>query len=108
MDAIRYVQRRGVGMHVDAEGRLRAYPAHRVDVSLNTFIRDHRDQIIAALVTPDIDTTIGNFLALSPEEREQYRQELAAASDDRPYIEHDREAYRRAVTIIRQRLKGVA
>ena len=108
MDSILYVQRRGVGLYLD-EATLRAYPARRLDPALRTFIRDHRDEIIAGLLNgPVLDVTVGNVLALSSEEIEEYERELKAASDDRPHIDHDREAWRRAQPILAKRKEVAA
>lgn len=107
MDRIAYIHRCGVGVYLDGE-TLRAYPASRLDTDLRSFIRDHREEFVDALQVPKIEITVGNILALSPEELEQYRREIEAAADDRPHIDHDREAWRRAQSIIRQRREEVA
>jgi hypothetical protein len=108
MESILYVQRRGVGLYMDGD-ELRAYPASRLDPNLRSFIRDHRDEIVTALNgEPDLDVTVGNILALSPEEIEQYQQELEASPDDRPYIDHDREALKRSQDILQRRMMGAA
>jgi hypothetical protein len=108
MESIFYVQRRGVGLYLDGN-TLRAYPASRLDPTLRSFIREHRDEIVAALNgEPDIDVTVGNILALSPDEIEEYEQELESASDDRPYIDHDREALKRSQDILQKRMMGAA
>src|SRR4051794_30850913 len=95
MHAMTYVQRRGVGLYVDGD-RLRAYPTTRIDIALRSFIRGHREEIIRALQEPDITTTVGNILALSAEEVDELRGEIADAPDDSTWIEHDREALRLA------------
>lgn len=43
-----------------------------------------------------LDETVCNLLALTPEQREQYRRELELATPDDPWLEHDVEALRRA------------
>src|SRR5688572_14323332 len=103
MDSISYIHRRGVGVYMDGD-TLRAYPAIQLDPNLRSFIRDHRDQIVAVLHgEPVIEITVANILALSPEELEEYECELTAAPDDRPHIDHDREAWRRAQAVLLQR-----
>jgi hypothetical protein len=97
MDAIRYVQSRGLRLYVDG-GRLKVYPRQRLTPELRSFIKDHRENLIQRLATPDVDLTVGNILALTPDELEQYRQELAAAPADDPWIGHDRQALRIAMS----------
>ncbi|MDP8908724.1 MAG: hypothetical protein M3N47_06320, partial [Chloroflexota bacterium] len=48
---------------------------------------------------PALQTTIRNLLALTPEELNAYRTELACAAPDDPHLAHDGEALRRVETL---------
>lgn len=64
---------------------------------MRSFIRHFRDRLVAYLLEEErLAETVTNILALTPEEQEQYRRELAAAPFDQEHIQHDREAWRRA------------
>lgn len=93
MDSMTYVQRRGVGLYVDG-GQLKAYPRQRLTPELRSFIKDHRDELIDRLKTPDIDVTVGNILALTAREVEELRAETVASSGEDPWLAFDRDALR--------------
>lgn len=98
------------GIDVRLEGaRLIARPRHgALPDDMRSFIRHFRDRIVAFLQERErLAETVANIIALSPEEREEYRWELAAADDDRPDIDHDREAWRIACAAM-EPLEGAA
>lgn len=111
MEPLRYIQIYGVGLYA-WNGALKAYPADRITPELRSFIREHRDDLIAALEVPDIETTLGNILTLHPHEVEELRAEIAATPFDDPNLDHDRAALAKADPILAKRgphrLEGVA
>lgn len=104
MDPVLYVQHHRVGMYrdyaEDGSPILRAYPSHRLTVPIKIFIRDHKDEILRCLDTPDLDYTVGNILALERQEFEDLCIEIEANSPNEQHYEHDTEALRRAEIII--------
>lgn len=82
---------------------LKAYPSRLITPELRSFIRDHRDEMIAALAIPNLETTVGNILALPPHEVEALRAEIEATSEDDPNIQFDRVAFEKALPLIEKR-----
>ncbi len=60
----------------------------------------YRDELDSKLLSEDhLAQTVANLLALSQEQREEYRRELELAAPDDPWLNHDLEALRRAEAI---------
>lgn len=106
MDAITYIQHHGIGLYA-VDGQLKAYPRQRLTVDLRSFIRDHRDTIIEGLKTPDLQVTARNILALTRQEMNALRVELADADEADPWREFDREAFRIAEEKLSKRTRHV-
>jgi hypothetical protein len=93
MDIVTYLSNRGVSL-VHENGRLLASPKERITLEIKGIIRNHRAEIITLLEAHRFQETVYNILQLTPEELVQYRQELAAAPADDPWLDHDRRALR--------------
>lgn len=110
MDPVLHLQHRGVGIHLDTsdagETVLKAYPADRITEQLRVFIREHRDEITALLVVPEVEYMVGNLLALPPEGREGFRREVDARGPADEFYDIDTDALRRMDALLEQRVKG--
>lgn len=78
-------------------------------MSLLDVARDARRQAsIRQVDEPLMKKTVDNILDLAPRDLDEYRQGVSAAVPDDPWADHDREALRRADSILKARGEEVA